>query len=71
MNQDDRSMSTEKRVERSFMADFKVQILWLVVAVAVIAVAGLFVLSPWSDDESDDPTAPALSTPPAAGTPNP
>jgi hypothetical protein len=62
-------MNSDDRVDKRFLEQFRVQMLWMVAAVIVLAVIGLAVLSPWTSD--DDSSSPALPTPVSAGTPNP
>ena len=64
-------MNHDERVDRPFLSNFFPHLLWPVLAVIVIAAIGLFVLTPWSDDVSDEGTTPAMPTPSLAGTPNP
>jgi hypothetical protein len=63
-------VNPDDRVDHNFLGQFRIQMLWLVIAVIVLALIGLALLSPWSDD-SDDSGAPALPTPAQSGTPSP
>jgi hypothetical protein len=69
MNRQD-DMRNEDRMDRPFMAKFTPHLLWPILAVVVMAAIGLFVLSPWADDDNDEGPI-AQPTPISAGTPNP
>jgi hypothetical protein len=69
VNQQHGHTHSDRRIDKVFLEGFQAHVLWLVIAVVVLAIIGLFVLSPWSSN--DDSGAPALPTPNVAGTPNP
>jgi hypothetical protein len=68
MNRQD--AANEDRMDKPFMKNFGPHLLWPILAVIVMGAAGLFVLTPWADDDNDEGPI-AQPTPITAGTPNP